>query len=146
MNPNPYEAPGPDAADSPRAAQVASERLLFLLAAGGAILASLYWAALTLLIGLAAAFGSLSPAQLVLPCVLIALYAYRGFQLFKGDPNAAKRILWLHGAGGVVAIFQMAAGGGMLLLALQGTKVAIHIFGAVTAYLALRASQRAIAI
>jgi hypothetical protein len=90
-----------------------------------------------LLLGVGAAFGSTSPAQFVLPCVLIVLYAVRGFQLLKGDPNAARRILWLHGIGGIAAIVYMASGGGLIVV-LQAAKLVIHVFGGATAYLALR--------
>ena len=84
----------------------------------------MYWAGLTLLIALGVATGSVSAVQILLPCVLIVLYAVRGFQILKGDPVAAKRILWLHGIGGVMAIIQMASGNPLLIL-LQSIKMAI---------------------
>ena len=83
----------------------------------------------------------MSATQIILPAVLIGLYAVRGFQIFKGDPAAARRVLWLHGIGGIVALVQMFSGGALLIV-LQGFKVAIHGFGAVTAYLAGRALSR----
>jgi hypothetical protein len=134
MNMNPYEPPR--AAGFATAVNV--NRTPFVLAAIGALLASLYWAGLTLLIGVGVAVGSASPLQVLLPCVLIALYLARGFQIWKGDVNAARRILWLHGFGGIMALVQMSSGGA-LLVALQSIKIVIHIFGGVTAYLAQRA-------
>jgi hypothetical protein len=133
---NPYQPPGYPQSALGTAAVV--NRTPFLLAAAGAGLASAYWAMLTLLIALGVATGSVSGTQMVLPFVLIILYAARGYQLYKGDPLAAKRILWLHGVGGVVAIVQMLTGGGLLMV-LQGIKVLIHIFGGITAYMAQRA-------
>lgn len=140
MSPNPYQAPptarlseGPDAE-----MRRPLNRTPFILAGIGAGLASAYWAALTLLIGFGVAAGSVSAFQVILPCVLIALYALRGFQLLKGDPNAAKRVLWLHGVGGVMALLQIFSGS-TLLVVLQGIKFGIHIFGGVTAYMAGRA-------
>ena len=146
MTPNPYDPPQSHKQPAATLAVTgaAGDRKLFVLAAIGAGLASLYWAALTLLIGLGVAVGTGSPIQIILPCVLIALYATRGYQLFQGDPAAARRILWLHGIGGAAAFLQMVSVGGFWG-ALQGVKIVIHIFGGVTAYLALRAytsSQR----
>lgn len=135
MNPNPYQAPSPG---GPQYA--ASNRLLFVLAGVGAWLASAYWAALTLLLAFGTATGTVSPLQLALPVVLIVLYAMRGLQLFKGDPAAARRILWLHGVGAVMALVQMSHGG-TLWIVLQGIKIAIHVFGGLTAYLAVRSSS-----
>jgi hypothetical protein len=133
---NPYTPPG-----YPQATVASPTRTPFLLAAVGAWLAAAYWAALTLLIGVGAVMGSLSGVQIILPVVLVVLYVLRGTQLFKGDPNAARRILWLHGVGGVVAIVQVISGGGLFAI-LQGIKVAIHVFGGVTAYLAQRSLTR----
>lgn len=115
-------------------------RTPFLLAAIGSAVASLYWAGLTALIAFGAAFGSVSAAQVILPCVLIGLYAWRAIQIFKGDPDAARRVLWLHGLGGATAILQIATGGTFMLV-LQGIKLVIHIFGGVTAYQASRAPR-----
>lgn len=139
-NPNPYQAPRPQAPFDYRQAGPPEDRTMFVLAAIGAGLASVYWAALTLLIGLGAALGSVSMFQVVLPIVLIVLYAVRGFQIFKGDRNAARRILWLHGLGGIAAIMQIASGGGFFAV-LQGLKIVIHLFGGITAYLAQRGSN-----
>jgi hypothetical protein len=122
--------------------QTAPSRTPFILAALGAGLASVYWAGLTLLIASSVASGSLSPTQVILPLVLVALYALRGFQLFKGDPAAARRILWLHGLGGVMALIAAFSGTGVIV-ALQGVKLVIHAFGGATALWALRASAAA---
>ncbi len=130
MNQNPYESPAHGYVTNDRSA-------LYVLAGIGSALASLYWGALTLLIAFGVATGSVSGAQLILPAILIALYAMRAFQIFKGDPNAARRVLWLHGVGGVMAIVQMASGGPIFIV-LQGIKVVIHVFGGITAYLAQR--------
>lgn len=137
MMQNPYQPPqGP-----PTLSQGSSARGAFTLAGVAALLASLYWAALTLLIGYGAAAGSTSPTQIIMPIVLIVLYAYRGIQLFQGDVAAARRILWLHGLGALVAVFQLMKASG-LLVGLVGAKVAINIFGVVTALLAVRAYER----
>ncbi len=141
---DPYKAPDPAGPPDHSHAEMGQlpNRTPFVLAAIGAGLASLYWAGLTLLIALGVAMGSVSALQILLPCVLIVLYAVRGFQIFKGDPVAAKRILWLHGIGGVMAMIQMGSGN-TLLIALQSIKIAIHIFGAITAYLAMRSAAAA---
>jgi hypothetical protein len=86
---------------------------------------------------LAVAGGKVSAAQLFLPVLLIGFYAFRGYQLFRGDPAAAKRLLWLHGAGAAVAILQIATGG-VVLIVLQSMKLVIHLFGGIGAYLAHR--------
>ena len=78
---------------------------------------------------------------MIQPCVLIGLYALRGYQLFKGDPAAATRVLWLHGIGGLMAILNIFSGSALLVV-LQSIKLAIHVFGAVTAYLAQREFAR----
>lgn len=115
-------------------------RTPFVLAAIGSGVASLYWAGLTLLIALGAAFGSVSAAQIILPCVLIGLYAWRAVQVFKGDPDAGRRLLFLHGIGGISAVLQIVTGG-PLMFVLQGIKLMIHVFGGVTAYMASRAPR-----
>ena len=136
MNPNPYQPPGDY---RPAGAGVATvNRTPFVLAAVGAWLAGAYWAAITLLLTFGVATGSVSAAQIILPCILIALYAMRGYQLFQGDPAAARRILWLHGVGGVAAIVYMMSGGAGVVV-LNGIKVLIHIFGGITAVMAQRA-------
>jgi hypothetical protein len=111
------------------------------LAGSGACLASVYWAALTLLLGFGVAKGSVSGTRIVFPLILIVLYALRGVQIFKGDVAAARRVLWLHAVGGVFAVVQMASGN-IFLMVLQGIKVATHIFGGATAYLAYRSAAR----
>src|SRR5262245_5748909 len=99
MNQNPYQPPGSypaspyAAAGYPRAVPPSGNRTMFVLAAVGAWLASAYWAALTLLIGLSVALGSGSLTSIFLPCILIGLYAVRGFQIIKGDSQAATRIV-----------------------------------------------------
>ena len=137
MTLSPSQFPSPPPNELPRTTAPLN-RTPFILAGVGAMLASLYWAALTLLIGFAAASGSGSTFRVIVPCILIALYAVRGYQLFKGDPAAARRVLWLHGIGGVMAVIQIASGDAVLQV-LNGIKVAIHVFGAVTAYMATRA-------
>jgi hypothetical protein len=112
-----------------------------LLAAIGAGLASVYWAFMTVIMGLALFspdHGSASPSTLLVPCLLIALYAWRGVQIYQGDSAALNRILLLHGLGAVVSVIQFAAGGPVMWL-LQGIKIAIHVFGLVSAFLARRA-------
>jgi hypothetical protein len=134
MNQNPYQPP---AAYAPSAAAAGGNRGAFVLAAIGAWFAGVYWAAITLLIVLGMAMGSGSGLQLVLPCVLIGLYAVRGYQIFNGDPNAARRIIWLHGVGCIAAVLQVMQGHGFLVM-LQGFKVVVHIFGGIAAYVALK--------
>jgi hypothetical protein len=134
MNQNPYQPP---TAYAPSSAVAPGNRGAFVLAAIGAWFAGVYWAAITLLLVMGMAVGSVSGMQLVLPCVLIGLYAVRGFQIFNGDPNAARRIIWLHGVGCIAALLQVTQGHGLLVF-LQGFKVVVHIFGGITAYMALR--------
>jgi hypothetical protein len=134
---NPYESPGGPGPDS--LSSDPSRKTIFTLAAIGSGLAALYWAALTALIGLAAATNDkVSGTQIILPCVLIGLYALRAFQIWKGDPNAARRVLWLHVVGGAVAVFQMTSGASLVII-LNVIKVAIHVFGGITAYRASKA-------
>jgi len=139
MNQNPYEPPRDLAPPGYAQAAVAPAlRVPFVLAAIGAWAASAYWGGMTMLIGLGTATGRVSPIQGVLPCVLIVLYALRGWQIFKGDPAAAKRIIFLHVIGGAVAAMQIASGTALLVV-LSSIKVAIHVFGGVTAFMAQRA-------
>lgn len=133
---NPYEPPSAIAARArPRALSVT-------LAAFAGFAASAYWAALTLLLAFAAANGSISGAQVILPIVLIVLYGLRGWQLWQGDRAAATRLLWLHAIGGLMAIVQMGSGG-QLILVMQGVKLAIHVGGVATTLSAQRALAEA---
>jgi hypothetical protein len=66
----------------------------------------------------------------------------RGYQIWNADPAAARRILWLHGVGAIAAVAQMQSASGFVV-ALQGVKVLIHMFGGATAYLAQRAAAQA---
>ncbi|HMY16523.1 MAG TPA: hypothetical protein PKA58_09400 [Polyangium sp.] len=125
-----------DAAASPSP----EARRPFVLAAIGAGLASLYWAGLTALIAFAVAVGPLKGTELILPFVLIGLYAWRGSQILKGDPNAARSVLYLHVFGGLTAVFQIVTGG-PLMWVLQGIKLVIHIFGSITAHQASKAPR-----
>ncbi|GAC1351919.1 MAG: hypothetical protein NVS3B20_05180 [Polyangiales bacterium] len=142
MTPNPYEPHAyAKASYPPSDLQPPPNRTPFALAALGAFLASAYWAALALLSGVGGGASSSSGLRSLLPIVLVVLYAVRGVQLLKGDPIAAKRILFLHAVGGASAIFQIMSGN-PVSFALQAIKVAIHIFGSATAYLALRAHKQ----
>jgi hypothetical protein len=123
----PYEAP--------------MNRTPYILAAVGAGLTSLYWAALALLIGVAASTGSGSPIQAILPFILIGLYAYRGYQVFQGMPAAANALLWLHGIGAVVSVMRM-MDTDVITMTLYGIKIGLHVFGAATAYWAMQASTK----
>jgi len=105
------------------------------LGAIGGFAAAAYWAGLTALIGV----SGLSPLQMLLPFVLIALYGYRGYQLMKGNVVAAKNLLWLHGLGAVMTIIQIT--GGIAAPVLLIVKVAIHVFGFATALLVLQKSK-----
>ena len=141
--PNPYQSPQyqqapyaqpPYAAVPPRP----MNRTPFILGGIGALATSAYWGLLTLFIGVAAASGGASAFQLVFPVILIVLYAMRGIQLFKGDPTAARRLLWLHGVGAVVGLIQLTSPD-TIVVVLYAVKVGLHVFGGVMAYLALRA-------
>ena len=136
---NPYQSPfsnqdGPGGA-APR------NNTPFILAGVGAAMASLYWAGLTLLIGVGVSAGSVSGAQVILPIVLIGFYALRAFQLFKGDLSAARSVLWLHGVGGAFALIQIFSGNPIAMF-LEVIKLGIHVFGAITAYLAYRSATK----
>jgi hypothetical protein len=130
-SPNPYQPPG--APDQRQPGQ--PNRAPFVLAAVGAALASLYWAAMVVLV---LSMGASADAQTFIPVVLVGFYAYRGYQIFGGDKQAAQRILWLHGIGALMAFMQIMSGASGLAV-FQGVKIAINIFGAITAYLATRA-------
>lgn len=125
---NPYAAPAeePGPGPSPQA------RARFKQAAIVAWLASAYWALMTALIALGVAAGAASGSALVLPAALIALYAYRGYQVFHCNLAAATGLLILHVVGGAVAVFQLSTGDS-LLVTLTGIKVAIHVLGCITA-------------
>jgi len=133
MSPNPFEPPraGPPDAAIPG-------RTMFVLAGIGGFLASGYWALMTLLIGAGVASGSISGTQIILPGILIVLYAMRGAQILKGDVAAAQRILWLHAIGAIAALLQLTSAGPLFAI-LQSLKIVIHIFGGTTAFLARKA-------
>jgi len=78
------------------------------------------------------AFGSASGTALLLPVALIALYAYRGYQVFKGNLAAATGLLVLHGVGGAMAAFQLFTGDSVVTT-LNAVKLAIHVAGCITA-------------
>ena len=141
MNQNPYQAPAM-VVPGPGVAADAPNRLLFILAGVGALLACAYWAGMTLLLGASMYLGSGSAANLLFPVILIVLYGVRGFQIIKGDVAATKRITWLHVVGGIAAVVQMLTGN-VLVIALNAVKVCIHLFGATTAVLATRSVSRA---
>jgi hypothetical protein len=145
MNPNPSQAapPNPDPRQpyAPPGYTAASpappSRTPYILAGIGALFASGYWALVTCILGLGAAYGSVSGFQIAMPIVLIVLYALRGVQILKGDTKAARRVLWLHIVGGAVAVLNMASGSGVVIM-LSGLKILVHIFGGITAYVAQR--------
>jgi hypothetical protein len=114
-----------------------SNHTSFVVAAAVAVLTSLYWAGLAFLVGVASSVGDASPAELIVPIILIGLYAFRGFQVFQGDPAAARSLLWLHGIGGLIGVMRM-FGGDPVTLVLYGIKVVLHVAGAGTAYWALQ--------
>jgi hypothetical protein len=147
MTPNPYQPPNPYAGAPPGASPgfgvAVVNRTPFVLAAVGAWLASLYWAALALLNGLIAAGGAGSGVTVVMPVILIVLYAMRGFQVFQGEPAAARRLLWLHGFGALAALLLALSSSGFYA-GLQSVKVLIGIFGGVTAFLAQRAVAQSV--
>ena len=126
------------------AAPPTGNRFFFMLAAAGAGFAALYWAALTALTAVGVAAGAGNAAQVIVPCVLIALYAYRGFQLLRGDVAAARRLMLLHVVGSIVTVVQIVMGhGDGIMVVLQGIKVAINVFGGIAAFLAVRSVSTA---
>lgn len=134
MSTNPYQSPL-----SSDGSPAAGSRTPYILAGIGALMASLYWGGLTLLIAIGVSGGSVSGFQMVLPILLIGFYAVRAFQLFQGQKSAAKSVLWLHGVGGAFAILQIVSGNPIAVV-LQVIKLVIHVFGAITAYLAYRST------
>lgn len=147
MPSNPYEAPRPTPpGEMQGATQGRPSRTPFILAGIGAVVASAYWAAVTVALWTASAsrFGF----HVVIPCVLMGLCAVRGFQVLKGDFAAAKKLLWIHCLAGalVLTLFEVVSGG-TLFIVLQGVRFdlngkvvggAIHVFGALTAYVVAR--------
>lgn len=133
---NPYEPPG---GGYTPAQTTTFNRRPFVLAAIGAWLAALYWLGMTLLLGAAVASGGLGPAQLILPFVLIGLYAHRGWRLYNADPRMIRSILMLHGLGIFASIMQITAAKNEVVTIMNGVKIAIHVFGMITAFLAKRA-------
>jgi hypothetical protein len=140
MNANPYEPPTAFAGT-----MNAETRGPFYLAGIAALFASGYWALLTVLTIFGAYAGTVSGFRVIMPIVLVALYAMRGMALFKGDAVAAKRLIGLHIVGAIVAVLQVFTTGGFFVV-LFGAKVAINVFGAITAYLAVKANERAMAM
>ena len=138
MTPNPYNPP----AYNQTPAMSGPVRSAFVMAAIGAWAAALYWAAIFALIGLGAVVGTGSMVNMILPLILIVLYALRGFQALKGDARALIRLLWLHGIGGLVAASQVASSSG-IASTLQGIKVVIHIVGGVATLFAFRSVRAA---
>ncbi len=133
---NPYEPPRAVAVENARPVS----KTPLLLAALGAWGAAAYWALLTALLAFGAAMGSVGATNLILPVILIALYATRGVQMLKGEARAIRSLLWLHGVGGVVAVMQVATSQGFFV-ALQAVKVVVHVFGIVTVLMARRHVQ-----
>ncbi|MBS2032579.1 MAG: hypothetical protein JST54_32195 [Deltaproteobacteria bacterium] len=131
MIPNPHQPPIPADLEEP-----SFNRRPFVLAAVASGLASAYWGVLTLLIVLGAGAGNMSPLNVVLPILLIFLYAQRAMRVFNGDRSAASRLIGLHLIGGLMTVMRLAAGGFLVLYVI---KLVIHIFGALTAYSASRA-------
>ena len=131
---NPYEPPAPLSQVDPT-----FNRRPFVLAAIGAWLAAVYWLGMTLLIGLGVAMSGAGGAQLILPLVLIGLYAHRGYRLYQADPAMIRSILVLHLLGMVATIFQITTTKDAFVVTLSIVKIAIHVFGLITALLARRA-------
>ncbi len=130
MTPNPYQPPNPYAGAPP----VASSGV-----------AVVNRTPLALLRGLFAAAGTGSGAMVIMPIVLIVLYAMRGFQVLQGDPAAARRLLWLHAFGALAALLLAFSTSGFYA-GLQSVKVLIGIFGAVTAFRAQRAFAQSVVV
>ena len=126
MIPDPYKPPVPADIGEPT-----FSRRPFVLAAVASGLTSAYWSVLTLLILIGAGSADLSPVQVVLPLILIFLYAQRAMRVFNGDRSAANRLIGLHLIGGLMTVMRLAAGGFIVLYVI---KLVIHIFGALTAY------------
>lgn len=136
---NPYQAPPPP---QPPPFAGPPNRTPFIMAGVGAFAASAYWAILTLLLGFAALTNGASGAQVIMPVILIVLYAYRGVNVMRGDARSARSLLALHAIGGIFAAIQIVTGGGgAIVVFLQALKVAIHIFGGITAHAANKAAQ-----
>lgn len=139
MEPNPYQPPR--SSDQP-STQAESNRKLFLLAGIGAALAGGYWALVGAVVALGSASGAFSAGSLFPPLLAIAFYGSRAYRIFKGDAASAVRdLVWLHAIGLIAVAIRMFSGS-TLLMALQGVKIAIHIFGGVAAYLAKRSEQQ----
>ncbi len=128
MSFNPYQAPSQDPAREPDGRM----RGRFMQAAIAAWLAAGFWAVMTGLIALGVAYGGAAETALILPAVLIGFYAFRGFQVWKGEVAAATALLWLHGVGGAIALFQM-SDADTLVTTLNVIKLVIHVIGVVTA-------------
>lgn len=105
------------------------------VAAIAAFAAAAYWALLTFLIGI----SGQSPIQMALPFLLIGLYAYRGAQLLKGNVTAAQNLMWLHGIGAAVTVFQIVTEAAAPVLLI--VKIAIHVAGLATAVLVLQKAK-----
>jgi hypothetical protein len=118
-----------------------ANRTPFIIAAVGSWLASAYWALLTALTFLTAITGGeLSGFRALLPLVLIVLYAVRGFGALRGDPRSLNSLTWLHGIGAVATLINSRDLSG-LALGLNAVKIAINLFGAVSAFMAMRTLQ-----
>jgi hypothetical protein len=120
--------------------QVSRGRFLWATASG--VVASIYWAVLTLLTGVAALAGERVPAtELLIAGALTGVYTWDSYRIFKGNPRAVFQLFVLHIIGGLVAFQKMMAslhgpiGTEATLLKI---KIAIAVFGVTTTYLAHR--------
>ena len=95
--------------------------------------------ALASLFGFRVASGAATVPSILMSSVLIVLFTLRGFQLWRGDRSAAKKILFLHAAD-VIGLAQIFLGGSVLVTILVSIKVALHVFGAIAAYLSMKAT------
>jgi hypothetical protein len=105
------------------------------VAAIAAFAAAAYWALLTFLIGI----SGQSPIQMALPFLLIALYAYRGYQLLQGNVTAAQNLMWLHGIGAAVTVFQVVTEVAAPVLLI--VKLVIHAFGLATSIMVVQKAK-----
>lgn len=135
---NPYEPPTPQSQFDPH-----FDRRPFVIAAIGAWLAAAYWLVMTALLGLGMAAGKIGGSQIILPLVLIAMYAHRGYRLFRADAAMVRSIIVLHVLGMVAAVLQINATKNDVIFTMNAVKIGIHIFGVVGALLAKRAIKAA---
>ena len=85
--------------------------------------------------------GAIESYQLVMPIVLVALYAMRAYRVYTGDLRSARNLAWLHALGAIVAVVNIVQFNTPIITVLYGIKVVVHVVGGVPAFLLSRSAR-----